>query len=193
MSIKAFSLGVFVKAITGFDDTITNIPILASVTKTRMGKIAFSAGTLVAIGFAIIIAVYFSSFLRGITYYPYIAAGLVFALAALIHFDILVHNERVKAEKKIKECMNIERCFTLFGAGFIASIATVVDDIIAYMPLFVRQESAFYAISGIFVTTMAEIFVVIYFADKMAKIKYKEEIASIGLVILGTLILAGVV
>jgi hypothetical protein len=51
MSLKYLLLGFAVKIITGFDDTITHIPVLASVTRTRAGKIAFSIGTLLAIYF----------------------------------------------------------------------------------------------------------------------------------------------
>jgi len=189
-------LGFFVKIITGFDDTLTNVPILASVTKVRMGKIAFSIGTIIAIALAIIISIFFASLLAGFSYYRYISAGLIFLLATLIHFDVFVHKPRTKAEKKLLKMkkLSTERFTRLVGIGFLASFATVLDDIIAYTPLFLGSLTIkILAIIGIMAGTLLEIFAVIYFAEKIAKIKYKEEIASLGLVILGILILAGVI
>ena len=195
--IKYFFLGMFVKLITGLDDTITHIPILASVTKTRAGRIAFSIGTLMAIIFAIIIAVFFSAIFYYIPYYRYIAVGLIFALAIAIYFDVFVHKPRTKAEKQLlkeKRTTN-ERFAHLLGIGFIASFATVIDDIIAYIPLFLIPGLLIkaMAIAGIILLTVIEIIAVIYFSGKIAKIKHKEKIAVAGLVILGVLILTGTI
>ena len=190
--LKYLFLGFFAKIITGFDDTITHIPVLASVTKTRTGKIAFSIGTLLAIIAAIIIAMFFSSIIKKIPFYRYIIVGLIFILAALIYFDVFVHKPRTEAEKRLLKMKKIsaKRFTKLLGIGFVASFATVLDDIIAYSPLFLGAFFAkFYAVVGILIGTVFEILLVIFFAEKIAKIKYKEEIASIGLVILGVLIL----
>ena len=128
MSLKYLGLGFFVKGITGFDDTITHVSILASVTKTRKGKIAFSIGTMAAIIAAIIIAVFFSALLKAFPYYKYIAAGLIFALAAAIYFDVFIHKPRTKAEKRLLKRKKIpaERFTHLMAVGFIASFATVI-------------------------------------------------------------------
>jgi hypothetical protein len=195
MSLKFLVLGFFVKIITGFDDTITHIPVVASVTKTRLGKIAFSFGTLLAIILAIVASFFFARLLQFSVYYRYISAGLLFALAAAIHFDLLVHIERKKAEKAVLGCEKIHiRCTKLLGIGFIASIATVLDDVIAYSSLFLNSVSfRIYAIIGILTATILEIIAVIYFSEKISKIKYKDEIASIGLVVLGVLILTGII
>ena len=196
MSLKYLGFGFFVKAITGFDDTITHVPILASLTKTRTGKIAFSIGTMIAIILAIIIAVFFSSLIKSFPYYRYLTAGLVFALAIAIYFDVFIHKPRTKTEKRLLKQKKItaERFTHLIGIGFIASFATVIDDIIAYLPVLLGTlSSKIYAISGILLFTVVEIMLVIYFSEKISKIKYKEEIASIGLVILGILILAGII
>jgi hypothetical protein len=85
------------------------------------------------------------------------------------------------------------RCAKLIGIGFIASVATVLDDIVAYSPLFLDTLIRPFAIIGILAATILEIIAVIHFAEKIAKIKYKDEIAGIGLVILGILILAGII
>ncbi|MBW2982155.1 hypothetical protein KY343_04720 [Candidatus Woesearchaeota archaeon] len=194
MSLKYLILGFFVKIITGFDDTITHIPVLASVTRTRIGKIAFSIGILLAIIMAIIVSAFFAAFIRSFVYYRYISAALLFILAAAIHFDILVHKERTKAENFVVGCKKFHiRCIKLIGIGFIASIATVLDDIIAYSPLFLDTLIRPYAIIGILAATILEIMAVIYFAEKISKIKYKDEIASIGIITLGILILIGII
>jgi hypothetical protein len=194
MSLKYLILGFFVKIITGFDDTITNIPVIASVTRIRLGKIAFSVGILFGIILAIIISIFFAALIRFSAYYRYISAALLFILAAAIHFDIFVHKERTKAEKFVLGCKGFHIRFTkLIGIGFVASIATGLDDIIAYSPLFLDTFLRPYAIIGILIATMLEIIVVIYFSEKISKIKYKEEIASIGLVVLGILILSGII
>jgi hypothetical protein len=182
MSLKFLILGFFVKIVTGFDDTLTHIPVVASVTKTRLGKIVFSVGTLLAIVLAIIASFFFAKLLQFSVYYRYISAGLLFILAAAIHFDLLVHIERKKAEKVVLGCEKLHVRYTkLLGIGFIASIATVLDDVIAYSTLFLNSISfRVYAIIGILAGTVLEIIAVIYFAEKIAKIKYKDEIASIG-------------
>ncbi len=194
--IKYLALGFFVKVITGFDDTLTNMPVLASVTKTRLGKIAFSIGSFLAIVTTIIIALFFSSILHAFPYYKYIAAGLIFALALAIHFDIFVHKPRTKAEKKLIKMEKVSplRFTKLAIIGFIAAFASALDDIIAYSPLFLAgMLSTAYAITGILIATVIELIVIIYFANKISKIKYKEEITVVGLVILGILILSGVI
>jgi len=194
MSLKYLILGFVVKIITGFDDTITHIPVIASVTRTRLGKIAFSIGTLLAIISAIIAAGFFATIIRAFAYYKYISAALLFILAAAIHFDILVHKERSKAEKFVLGCKKFHvRCAKLIAVGFVASIATVLDDIIAYSALFLDTFIRPYAMIGILSATILEIIVVIYFSEKIAKIKYKDEIASIGLVLLGILMLLGII
>jgi hypothetical protein len=195
MAVEYFIFGLLVKIITGFDDTITNIPILASVTKVRMGKIAFSIGSLVAIIVAIIISILFASILHGFPYYRYISAALIFILAAMIYFDVFVHKPRTKAEQRLlrQQKVSAERFTHLIGIGFLASIATVLDDIIAYLPLFLASVAeSIYAIAGIIAATIIEILAVVYFSTFVARIRYKEEIASAGLVVLGILILAGI-
>ncbi len=194
MPIKYLFLGIFVKIITGLDDTITNIPILASVTKKRVGRIAFSIGTLFAIIVAIIVSFFFISAIMHFSYYRYISAFLLFALAIAMYFDIFVHKPRTRLEAKFKKRISFKRFTTLLGIGFLASIVTVIDDVVAYSPLLaVSGISRYYAIAGILMATVLEILVVIYFSKKIAKIKYKKEIASLGLSILGILVLAGII
>ena len=194
--IKFFFLGAFVKLITGFDDTITHVPVIASVTNTRIGKIAFSAGILLAISMAVAIALFFAEILSHFTYYRYISAGIIFLLAALIYFDVFVHRPRTKVEEKLLKAkrITVQRFTHLIGIGFMASIATVFDDIVAYLPLFLGGGlTAAFAAIGIFAAAILEIFLIICFSEMISKIPYKEKIASAGLVLLGILILTGIV
>jgi hypothetical protein len=194
MFIKYFFLGIFIKIITGLDDTITHIPILASITKKRLGRIAFSIGTLLAIIAAIVVSFFFISAIKHFSYHRYISAFLLFLLAIAMYFDIFVHKPRTRLEAKFRKKISFKRFTTLLGIGFLASIATVIDDVIAYSPLLaVSGINRYYAIAGILIATVLEILVVIYFSKKVAKIKYKEEIASLGLVILGILVLTGII
>ncbi|MBD3259153.1 hypothetical protein GF371_00820 [Candidatus Woesearchaeota archaeon] len=194
--LKFLFLGFFVNLITGFDDTITHIPILSSITKTRMGKIAFGTGMFGAIILAIIIAIFFSTIIKAIPFYKEIFAGLLFGLAIAIYFDIVVHKPREKAKEKLLRFQKIssERFTQLAVIGFIASLATVVDDIIAYAPLFGHGafNDVFVAV-GIALATIAEILLVIFFSEGLSKFRHKEKIASAGLVVLAVLILIGVI
>jgi len=87
MALKYLLLGFFVKIVTGFDDTITHIPILASVTKTRFGKFMFAIGAVFAIIAAIIISMFFATLLQSWPYARFVSAGLIFLLAIAIYGD----------------------------------------------------------------------------------------------------------
>jgi hypothetical protein len=197
MAVEHLLFGFLVKIITGFDDTLTNVPVLASVTKVRMGKIAFSVGTLLAIAAAIIASMLLTQAIGFFRYSRYIAAALIFLLAALIYFDVFVHKPRTKAEKKLmhRQKISAEHFTKLIGIGFFATIVTALDDIIAYTPLFLGAgfRVAAFAIAGILAATIVEIILVVYFAGMIAKIKHKQQIASAGLVILGILTLSGII
>lgn len=197
MSFKYFISGFFVKIVTGFDDTMVHIPIVATITKTRLGKIAFSIGILLAITLATIFSIAFASTIKLLPYFKYISAGLIFLLAIAIYFDIFVHAPRKKVSEKItsKKIMRIssKRFVKLLGIGFITAFATVIDDTIAYSSLFLSQTSNIpFAISGIYTATFLELFAIIYFSKKISKLPYKKEITTIGLLILSVLILAGI-
>jgi len=88
--------------------------------------------------------------------------------------------------------LSVERFNQLVGIGFIASFATLIDDIVAYSAVFV-EDSIMFTSAGIIAATILEIYVAIYASEKLARIKYKDEIASAGLVVLGFLILTGII
>jgi hypothetical protein len=192
--LSAFLLGVFIKFITGIDDVITRVPVIAAVTRTRMGKIAFAIGSVLAVLVATAIAYFFSSFVIGFPAYRYIVVGVIFILAALIYFDVFVHKPRSKAEQKLMHLNQIsaERFTKLLCIGFIASFVTVLDDVIAFLPLFLLDAHlVIFGLIGIFVMTVVQAILVVTSAQRIARIRYKEEIASLGLVLLGIGILMG--
>jgi|TARA_Y100000310_G_scaffold336642_1_gene421737 predicted tellurium resistance membrane protein TerC len=194
MSLKYFISGFFVKAITGFDDTMVHIPVASNITRTRQGRIAFSLGILFAIIFAIIIAFSFASAIKLIPYHKYISAGLILFIALSIYLDLFSQKPRKKIEKKIKKFKGIsgKRFFKLFGVGFLTALATVIDDTIAYSSLFLGTSSnVIYAVLGILTTTFIELAAIIYFSKKISKFKYKKEVTFIGLLVLVVLILTG--
>lgn len=196
MVLTSFLLGTFVKIITGFDDVIVHIPVLAHFTKTRKGKVAFSIGTILAIIVAIFLTIFFVSFLKTLPYTRFITAGLLFVLAATIYFGWFMERIEMGAEKKLLKIKEISNghFMRLIGIGFIASIITVLDDVIAYSPLFLSGTlTRSFVIAGIIFAALLEIVIVFYFAEKAHKIKYTKEIATISLVVWGILTLIGVI
>jgi hypothetical protein len=189
-------LGLVAKTITGLDDVITRIPILSSITKTRRGQIVFSLGTFLAILVAILSAELIAVFLKIFPYYRYFVALLLFGLAAAIYFDVFVHQAKKRAEKRLIRYKKVtqENYFSLFGIGFISSIATVLDDVIVFAPLFAAGlKQSIYVSVGIMLATVGELVAVILFADVLMKIKYKEKIASAGLILMGVLLVLGII
>ncbi|MBD3252918.1 hypothetical protein GF386_04255 [Candidatus Pacearchaeota archaeon] len=210
MALKHISAGFAVKLITGLDDSMIHIPIVANMTKTKIGRIAFSIGILLAITLAIIVSFLFASSLKLFPYYNYLSAGLIFALAATVYFDVLIHKPKKKLEEKLKnkkppvktlkesdkqkglikkiKKISLKRFLKLIGIGLITAIATVIDDTIAYSSLFLNTRFAIFIIMGIYLATIAQLTAIIYFSKKIQKIPYKKEITTMGLIILGFLI-----
>ena len=192
--LSVFVLGVFIKVITGIDDVLTRIPVVAAITRTRMGKVAFCSGSVLAVTTATVIAFSFSSLIASIPHYRTIVVCLIFLLAILIQCDVFVHKPRKKAEKKLlaMQQISLERFTKLLGIGFLTSFATVLDDVVAYLPLFLVEPHLIpFGLAGLLAATLAQAVLVIYFAERLARIPYKEEIAAGGLVLLGVGILLG--
>jgi magnesium-transporting ATPase (P-type) len=195
MSLKYFFSGFFVKAIAGFDDSMVRIPIAANITKTKTGRIAFALGTFFAIAVAILFSFLFGSVVKSVPYSNYISAGLIFLLAFSVYGDWFIRKPKKEVEKKLKKIKRISpmRFFKLLGIGFLVAFATIIDDTIAYSALFLGSSSNFpFVIGGIFTATILQLSILVYFSEKFMKIKKKKEITTIGLIILGLLILTGV-
>jgi len=194
--LSIFALGFFIKVVTGIDDMLTRVPVIAAVTRTRIGKIAFSSGAVLAVTVATGIAFFLASFLQDLPAYRPIVAVLIFILAATIYFNIFVHKQKSKAEQKVIQIETISkgRFIELFFIGFVASFMTVLDDVIAFFPIFFAEAHLVpFGIIGILTATVAQAILVIYAAEKIARIPHKEKIAAAGLVLLGIGILLGII
>ncbi len=134
--IKYFFLGFWVQLVTSLDDTLTRIPISASLTRTLKGKIVFSIGNIFAVCLAVIIAIFLSSFLITLSSARYIVAGLLFLLALLVYIDIFKGRVSTKVEHVLVHPISTKRFMRLVGAGFVISFIMVSDDIITLAPLF---------------------------------------------------------
>lgn len=190
--IKEVISGFTIKLITGFDDTITHVPVISNLTKTRRGKVAFTFGIFLAITAAIILSYTFASILRSFKYYHIIAASLLLFLAFSIYFDFLLPKSKKKTQlklKKIKRQISVKRIIKLIGIGFITAFVTVIDDSLAYSSLFLVSPSPLFIIFGIYLATFLQIIAIIYFSRKISKIKWKKEISSAGLIIIALLVL----
>lgn len=191
MVIKYFLSGFFVKILAGFDDTMTRIPIMSHMTKTKKGRIAFALGIFIAITLVMIFAFLFASIIKSIPYSNYISAGLIFLLAMSIQFDLFIQKPKKEIRKKLYHIqrVSIKRFFKLIGFGFLTAFITIIDDTIAYSGLFLNTLSnPIPVIVGIFFGTILQLTVIIYFAQKFTKLKYKKEITVFGLVLLSLLI-----
>ena len=155
MWVKYFFSGFFVKILAGFDDTMTRIPIMTHLTKTKKGKYAFAIGILLAIILVMIFAFLFASVIKAIPYSNYISAGLIFLLAMSIQFDLFIQ----KPKKKVREKLRVKRVstrkfFKLIGFGFITAFITIIDDTVAYSGVFLNTlSSPLPVIIGIFLGT----------------------------------------
>jgi len=196
MVIKSILSGFSVKIITGFDDTITHVPIIASLTRTKRGKLAFLSGIFLAVSLAIVLSFLFASILRNFRYYNIISSAIIFFLAFSIYFDLFFKKSKKKVQtklKKIKKPIPLKRILKLMGIGFLAAFVTVIDDSLAYSSVFLALNLNLFLIIGIYLALILELFVIMYFSRKISKIKYKKEISVFGLIILGLLILFRVI
>lgn len=197
MFLKCIISGVIVKAIASFDDFLTRIPLLAELTKTRKGKIAFSLGNLLAVFVVMFLAIIFAVFIDQLPYAHLISAVLIFILAGLVYCEVFVVKPKSILEKKLLkiEKISAQRFFKLLGIGFIISFITLIDDTIVLAGLFLGKE--FYCqvwiSSGIIAVTLLELVLIVYFSEKIFKLKYKKELATLGMVVVGLLILFGVI
>jgi putative Ca2+/H+ antiporter (TMEM165/GDT1 family) len=194
MVVKYFLSGLFVKLLAGFDDTMTRIPIMANMTKTKKGRIAFAIGIFIAVALVTAFAFVFASVIRSIPYSRYISAILIFALAMFIHFDLFTEKPKKKIRKKLQHVrrVSVERFFKLMGFGFLTAFATIIDDTIAYSGLFLNTlANPIPVILGIFSGTILQLIVIVYFSQKFSKLKYQKEITVFGLVLLSLIIALG--
>ena len=194
-ALSLFALGFFIKGVTGIDDVLTRVPVVAAVTQTRRGKIAFSCGAVTAVAVATAAAFFLSTFIQDIPAYRYIVAGLIFILALTVYLNIFAHKPDSTIEKKVVVLQKMPngRFIQLFTVGFFASFITVLDDVIAFTPIFFHRPYLIaFGVLGILTATFCQAVLVIYASNFLTRIPHKEKIAAAGLVILGIGILLGV-
>lgn len=194
MVLKFILLGFLVKIITGFDDMLARIPLIAVLTKKREGKVAFILGSILAVLFAIAMSISFAAFLKEFKFYKYYVVLPIFVLAVYVYFRKAPKRPDKKAEKAFIKEITTAKFLQMVTIGFVASVVTLLDDFIAYAPLLAGNLlEKFNAILGIVTGTILEIGLIFYFSKNVEEFKYKKEIATLGLVILGALVLAGAV
>jgi len=192
MVVRYLFSGFIVKIIAGFDDTMTRIPVVANITKTKRGRIAFSIGVFFAVTVAIILSFLFGSTIKSIPYSNYISAALIFLIALSIYFDWFTQKPKKNVERELKKIkrISLKRFFKLIIIGFFTAFATIIDDIIVYSGLFLGPiANTPYIVAGIFVATLLQISILIYFSKKVMAFKYKKEVTTVGLILLSLLIL----
>ena len=189
MVIKYFLWGMLIKIITGFDDSLTRIPILNYITKTKKGKVSFGIGIFLAMIFGVIVALLFSKLLIAIPNYNYFVAGFLIIVACIIYFEPLKNKEKEAAKKIEKNIISNKKVIKLIIYGFLISILTLIDDIFAYSVVFLNKEVNFLIpAAGILLAGLLQIFIVIYFSKKLNKLKFKKEISAIGLLAIAALV-----
>jgi undecaprenyl pyrophosphate phosphatase UppP len=188
--IVQIATGFFVKGIASFDDTLTRIPMIAELTRTKKGRVAFSFGTISALTVIVTLAILFSNILNQITFRNQIIALLILVLSILVYFEVFINKSQRKVEKSLKKV----KARSLISIGFIISFVTLIDDMIILTPLFGGEANeTFFSLVGVYLATIIQIIIVIYFGGKITKFKYKKEIASFALIILAILVWNGMV
>lgn len=188
--------GFVVKSIASFDDTLTRIPVMAELTHGKIGKIAFSIGTLLALTVILTMVIPLSYLLEAIPYQRYIVSGLIFLLAITVYLELFSPKKEEETQRKILHVQSISnaRFFKLIGVGFVISLITYLDDMVVLIPLFLGSNTTkFFSVVGIYSAALLQIIVVVYFSHQISRIKYKKEIASLVLVALSVLVGMGVV
>lgn len=186
-----FLLGFAAKVITGLDDMVTRVPIIASVTKTRRGEIIFAAGSFIALAIVVLLAEILTSYIYLIPHSDIIMGLMMFLLAGLIYADVFVRPAATKAEKKVVK-MHPKRAVAIFGVGLASSFATLIDDLIVFASIFsVGGEAALAAAAGVLVGGLAQIAAVIGLGDLFDRLHHADDIAAGGLVLLGIAFLLG--
>lgn len=196
MALKQFLLGFFAATVASLDDTATKVPVVSAVAKTRARKVAFAVGNLIALLFTIVIADFIASTIVGFPYANYVLAGIILLIAFAIRFDILVVREKRFSERKLQRLRAKRHASFMhfLGVGFFVTLVTLIDDTFAYLPLLTGAWTArVYAIGGILLSTLIQLYLLIYFSEVMQKLRYAKELSFYGLLVFAFLIFTGIV
>ncbi len=185
MILGRFLAGFFARIITGLDDVAAHAPIACSITWTRKGRIAFVIGMAFALAVLLVLASTFAMLLEKISFWHEIAAALLVLLAAAIYFDVFrFHSAHAEEELAKKKTISHERFAKLAAIGFVAFIATAVDDFVVYTTLLhgALLERAM-VIAGIVAAAIIEFALIFSCARMIAGIPYKKQITAAGLLL----------
>jgi hypothetical protein len=197
MGLKHFILGFFAKTIASLDDTATKVPVVVALAKKRVGKVAFALGSFTALLLTLFVAGEVASFISGFSYTRYVLGAMIVILAVLIRFDVFtVREKKVSAWGRLRaraESLHM-RFIRLTGIGFLVTLVTLIDDTFAYLPLLADAWSArWYAIGGIILSALIQLYLLVYFAETLQKFKYAKQVSFYGLLIFAALVFAGFV
>ncbi len=187
--------GFLVKSIASFDDTLTRIPILAELTKTLKGKVAFSIGTLLGLTVILIIAIFFSS-LFAFPFRQQVLGGLIALLSVAVYFELFVLKENSKLHQKFFAHSTVSHInfLRLLTIGFVVAFITFLDDALVLIPLFVSDTTrTILSTIGIYLAALVQILLVIFFSKQLERVNYKKEMAAAALLILAVLVGTGLI
>jgi hypothetical protein len=190
--LKYIIIGAVAKVLASFDDVVARLPVIAQLTDTHQGRLAFALGNLLAVTAGLILAWFFSSILAAFPHTHTVVSLLVLLLAIAVYFDWFGKKrpERIEqVEKKVKRRISTERFMRLLGIGFIVSLVTLLDDTVVLVSLLIGPAKEQIAvIIGIYVSTFIQLALMVFAAKKISRLKYIKEIASLGLVVLSVLL-----
>lgn len=185
-----FVQGFVAKIIAGADDTLVHSPVIATLTKTRRGRLAFIGGMFTAIMLLIIGASFFAFLLARLPYRHLWSAGLLIILALLVFYNKIIYRGREMAEPFAKKFLPKHRgMFSLWLMGALLFLTTGFDDLLVYAPLLTGYwPKPLYVAFGILAAAGFELFIVYHFANKLAKFKHLERVTVAGLLLLALLV-----
>lgn len=193
MILKKFILGFAVKSIASFDDSLTGLPFVVAVTRTRQGKLAFALGSLLAVVAVIAVVWPLSPVIGHIPHYRWFVAAFILLLAYGVWSARLSKMFSRPKDRLLTRYSKIspERFRQMTAAGFLLSIVTLVDDSVAFLPLFVSD--GWWAAAGIMTATALQTALVIYLAERLERFRYRRQVTTAGLLVYAILLATGVV
>ncbi|MBD3248426.1 hypothetical protein GF336_00085 [Candidatus Woesearchaeota archaeon] len=180
-----FLEGFIANILTGADDTISHVPIAASLLKKRKGRAFFAFGMMFSVFVIIIIAILLSKIVYMIPYRNIISAALILALAFIVYFRKKKNSENRFLRNLPKEA----RLSALSMIGFLTVFATSIDDLVVYLSLMVRSFSEqIWVAAGIMAAGALEVYIVFRFSKYLSKFKYIKELTLAGLIVIAVLV-----
>jgi len=184
--ILAFLTGLAVKFVTGIDDMLIHVPVAAGFAKTHFGRLAFAAGIFVSVITVLAAASFLSEIFAKQPSLDLLLASALLLLAAAVYFDIGVYATKARAGFELKALKRIGAIhFTKLAAlGFATFFVTAIDDIFAYTAVLIDPVMRPFVMAGILAAAALELALIISASAIIARLPYKKEIATIGLVVL---------